>query len=314
MADVWSVDAPIGPQLSTHPDAAVGTLADGQHGVVSRRQLLDAGLSAKAIRTRVETGRLLQLHRGVYAVGHRHLRREAFWLAAVLAVPGGVLSHRDAAGLHGIRPANHRKIDVTTTGRAENHPRIAVHRTRTLGAGDVTTVGGIRVTTVARTLVDLATTVPIDHLAKAIREADRLRLLDTLSLHEAIDRTARRRGKGHAAIQHALAGHDRLATTHTRSSLEDAFLNLLHRHGLPTPQTNILVEGIEVDAVWRAQRLVVELDGWQYHRTRHAFQRDRTRDAQLARAGYRVLRFTHDQVVREPAWVVQVLRDLLQPS
>jgi hypothetical protein len=107
----------------------IATLAAGQHGVVSRGQLLDAGLSVKAIRGRIERGHLLRLHRGVYAVGHARLRREGFWLAAVLAVPGAVLSHRDAAGLHELRPANHARTDVTGCNARASQPGIRSHRT-----------------------------------------------------------------------------------------------------------------------------------------------------------------------------------------
>jgi very-short-patch-repair endonuclease len=293
----------------------IAGIADRQWGVVARRQLSAAGLTKAIIDGRLADGLLVQLHRGVYAVGHRQLRREAYWLAAVLAVPGGVLSHRDAAGLHGFRPANHRRIDVTTTGQAADRPGIAVHRTRILAAHDVTSIAGIRVTAVARTLVDLAGTIPADHLTKAIRQADRLQLIDTRALHTAMDRTKGRRGPGHRALQQALKEYERLAATHTRSSLEDAFLTLLRRHGLPAPRTNVVIEeGIEVDAAWPAAKLVVEVDGWAFHNTRDAFQQDRTRDATLMRAGYRTLRLTHDQVMRQPAWVADTLRDLLQPS
>lgn len=278
--------------------------------MVSRRQLLDAGLSVTVIRDRVRAGRLLVLHRGVYAVGHRQLRREGRWLAAVLAIPGSVLSHRDAAGLHGFRPANHAKVDVTVERRARDQTGIRVHNTRVLDADDVTTVSGIPVTTVARTLVDLAGIVPRDHLAKAIKETDRQQTFDLHAIHDAMARTRGRRGPGATALRKALAEHEALATTLTRSSLEDAFQRLLDRHRLPKAQTNVFIEGREVDVAWPSHKLVVELDGWEHHRQRHAFERDRTRDAALTAAGWRVVRFTHRQVVHRPDHVVDVLRRL----
>lgn len=290
------------------PDRVIGELAAAQSGVVARRQLVARGVATSAIERRLANGRLVPLHRGVYAVGHRHLRREGRWLAAVLAVPGSVLSHRDAAGLHGIRPANHARVDVTGR-RAARHEGIAVHGDR-LDARDVAEVQGIPVTTVARTLVDLAGTIPHDHLARALRRAEELRVLDRGDLRDALARVRTRRGPGHRAMREALAEYEAMGATFTRSSLEDAFLRVVERAGLPRPRTNVLVEGMEVDAVWRAARVIVELDGWEFHRSRHAFDRDRARDAGLTAAGWRVVRFTHGQVTRRPGHVVEVLRRL----
>jgi very-short-patch-repair endonuclease len=264
------------------------------------------------IKSRVASGHLVPLHRGVYAVGHRRLRREGFWLAAVLAAGrGAALSHRDAAGLHGLRPANHVGVDVTTPRRAADAPGIRVHRAA-LAADDVIVRDGVPVTTVARTLVDLAGVVPAHHLAKALDEAERLRVLDLRTLGEATARTRTRRGRGHRALREVLADLRARRIQLTRSDLEDRFLALLDAHGLPRPRTNAVVEGMEVDALWSAKRLVVELDGWAFHHTATAFQRDRERSNDLARAGYQVLRFTHGDVVRRPhdlaARVAEALR------
>jgi very-short-patch-repair endonuclease len=291
--------------------ARLAALAEAQWGVVSRRQLLVVGLTPAAIGGRLRSGTLARLHPGVYAYGHRQLRREGHWLAAVLAVgPRAVLSHRDAAGLHGLRPANHRRVDVTTTGQAGSTPTIAVHRTRVLDDADITAVAGIPVTTVARTLIDLAGVVPRDHLAKAVKEAEARGALDMAAVEAAIVRTAGRRGPGHRALRAAIAEHEALALSATRSSLEDAFLRRLRQAGLPRPRVNTTVEGLEVDALWETARVVAELDGWAHHRSRGAFQRDRERDAVLTAAGYRVIRFTHRDVVRRPDRVVEVLRRL----
>jgi very-short-patch-repair endonuclease len=300
------------PQNDTHRGgAAIGALAAAQWGVVARGQLLDAGLSATAIRNRVRSGHLIRLHRGVYAVGHERLRREGRWLAAVLAVgPGAALSHRDAAGLHDLRPANHALTDVTTTANRPDEPGIRVHRTRTLAAQDVTTVSGIPVTTVARTLVDLAGRIPQDHLAKAVREAERQRTFDLSAVQAAMARTRGRRGPGHRALREAIAECAALDLSATRSLLEDAFLRLLRDHDLASPAVNALIEGYQVDAVWRTARIAVELDGWTDHGTRHAFEEDRERDQALTAAGWRVLRFTHRQVTRRPDLVIGTLRRL----
>lgn len=300
------------PQTRAHRvDAVAAAFAARQWGVVARRQLLDAGLSQTAVRDRVRSGRLVRLHRGVYAVGHARLRREGHWLAAVLAAgPGAVLSHRDAAGLHDLRPANHARIDVTTTAERKGTSKIAVHRARVLAADEVTTVHGIPATTVARTLVDLAGHVPHDHLARAIREAERRRTFDFRAVETAMARVRGRRGKGHGALRAALAECAALEQHDTRSPLEDAFLRLLRDHGLPLPSTNVLVDGFVVDAVWRVQRIVVELDGRAFHDDRWAFEADRERDAALTSAGWRVVRFTHRQVTRRPDHVVETLRRL----
>ncbi len=304
-------EAPIGPQTcAPGPDAVIRGFAEGQHGVVAWWQLTRAGVTRKAVRVRLERGRLLPLHRGVYAVGHQQLRREGRWLAAVLAIgPGAVLSHREAAALHGIRPSDRFAVDVTAgRGRAGTRA-IHVHRAK-LDPADVTMLRRIPVTMVARTLLDLAAIVRPDHLAKALREAERQHLLDVGALHDAMARTRGRRGRGHDEIKRALRELADLGTT-LSSPLEVAFSRLIAEAGLPKPQTNVHLNGIEADALWAEQHLIVELDGWEHHRGRHAFQRDRTRDAELARAGYRVIRFTHRDVTQRPAWVVETLRDLL---
>jgi very-short-patch-repair endonuclease len=288
----------------------IGTLAARQHGVVSRAQLVDAGVSKRAIELRVGSSHLLRLHRGVYAVGHARLRREGHWLAAVLAVPGAALSHRDAAGLHGLRPANHRDVDVTGRHAHASRPGIRFHRTAVLGAEDVATVDGIPVTTVARTLVDLAGVVPRDHLVKAIKEAERQRVFDLTAVKAAMARTAGRRGPGHRALSEAIEEYVALGLSATHSFLEDVFLRRVRDAGLPRPSVNALVEGFQVDAVWRRRRVVVELDGWTDHGTRRGFEEDRERDALLTAAGWRVVRLTHRQVVRRPDRAIETLRRL----
>lgn len=276
-------------------------LAARQHGVVTRRQLLAAGLASSTVDDRVASGHLVPLHRGVYAVGHAHLRPNGYRLAAVLAVgPGAALSHRDAAAFHGLRNGGGTRIDVSTPARRRSTQRIRVHGGHTLDARDVTSLDGIPVTTVARTLVDLADVVPADALLKALSEAERQRTLDVKSIEEAIGRLRGRRGRGIAAVRAALAELAAHGTTLTRSPLEDHLLPLLKAHDLPRPATNAYVAGYEFDAVWHAQRLAVELDGWDTHKTRRAFQHDRTKGNAIQAAGYALLRFTHADVVGRP--------------
>ena len=254
------------------------------------------------IETRVARGVLLRLHRGVYAVGHRQLRREGRLLAAVLAAgPGAVLSHRDAAGLHGLRPANHERVDVSSMRRMRGRmPGIEIHHTTVQGPLDVTVIRSIPVTTVARTLVNLAGIVPKDQLAKALSRAELGNVLDVRAIERVLERTRQRRGPGHAAIREALAHQADHGPTLTRSELEDRFVALLDAYRLPRSKMNFHVEGFEVDACWPERRLVVELDGYIYHRDKPAFQRDREKGNALTQAGWTLLRYTYDDVVRHP--------------
>jgi predicted transcriptional regulator of viral defense system len=290
------------------------TLAERQYGVVARWQMAATGVTPSMLRGALARRTFAEIHPGVYALGHRQLRTEGHWLAAVLACgPGAALSHREAAALHGLRASNRSRTDVTTKRRLRTRRSgIDVHHSTTLDAKDITTVDGIPVTTVARTLVDLADVVPKDSLAKALREAEHLRLVDVNDLYDAMDRTRHRTGPGHARLTTLLEEHRRRGTQLTRSELEDRFLALCERHRLPRPRTNFHVESMEVDACWPAHRLAVELDGWACHKDRQAFQRDRTKANELTRAGWRVLRFTHDDVVRRPAETAALVGAMLR--
>ena len=281
-------------------DERLARLATRQQGVVSVGQLYEMGFDQFAVARRVQAGRLHRLHRGVYAVGHKTLNRNARYLAAVLAAgDGAVLSHRSAAILWGIHRSDAAKIDVTVprTCGFRSTRTIAVHRPRLTPAA--TTHAGVRVTTPGRTLQDLATAVPRRTLEKAAEMAEGLRL------HVDLDP----RHPGAARLDAVLGRHDLRRTT--RSPLEDAFLRLCDDHGIPRPQVNAQVEGFEVDFVWPDARLIVETDGRSYHATPEAFERDRARDARLTAAGWRVVRFTERQVREEAGAVADLLRILL---
>lgn len=283
--------------------------------MVARWQLGAIGLTLSMLKTRVARGSLTRLHRGVYAVGHRQLRLEAHSLAAVLAVgPDAVASHRDAAWLHGLRPGNHRRSDVTTTRRVRSTDRIDVHRTTVLTPADVTIQGGVPVTTVARTLVDLAGVVPRDHLAKAVSEAERLQRFDPRAVEAALDRTRQRSRPGRAAIESVLDEHRAHGLQLDAETLERLLLALVTAHDLPRPLIRHMVDGREVDACWPRALLAVELDGWEFHRHRRAFQRDREKSNVLTAAGWTVLRFTHHDLTQRPAYVAGQLRRVLERS
>ena len=244
------------------------------------------------------------VYRGVYAVGHRALRTEGRRLAAVLACgPGAVLSHRSAAAHWGLLATTQTRIDVTAPRSREGVPGIRLHRSRSLDAQDTTSHEGIPITTLARTLLDLAATVQSHRLERALAQAERLQLYDHRAITSVMARSNGHRGKG--ALARATAGEPKL----TRSELEARFLKLVRQAGLPEPETNSSLDapdhpGLEPDFFWPAHRLVVETDGWESHGTKSAFRSDRRKDAALTSAGYRVMRFTYDDVVYEPDTVV----------
>ena len=291
------------------PDQALAELASRQYGVVARRQLLALGLSTSAIHRRVAAGRLLPRHRGVFAVGHRAIERRGHWLAAVLACgPGSVLSHRSAAALWGIRPTAQTRFDVTTGRKASHHrPGITLHRA-TLAEIDRTTHDHIPTTSLPRTLLDLASLIPLDALVRALEEAERRRLIDTRPIDELL---ARANGHpGTRRLTQALRVYDPHHVA-TKSDLERRFVALIAKAGLPRPTLNTLVEGYEVDAFWREQKLIVELDGFAYHRSRKAFERDRKRDAALLTTGHRTLRVTGLRLAAEPQAILAEVGVLL---
>jgi very-short-patch-repair endonuclease len=233
------------------------------------------------------------------------LRPEARWLGAVLASgEGAALSHRSAAAFWGLLDDRRGFVDVTTPLRGRKGTEgIKLHRTRRLDPADVVTVRGIRVTTVERTLLDLADVVSLRVLRRAARQAEVLRL----PVGSPREKAHGRRG---ARSLGALSLH-RAGVAFTRSELEDRMLRLCRRFGVPRPEVNQPIEGKERDFVWRDARLVVEADSHEFHGTRAAFEDDRRRDLALVRAGWRVVRFTHAQIAREPAEVAAAIVDLL---
>lgn len=277
-------------------------LATRQHGVVARRQLVELGLGKGAIDRRVSAGRLLGLHRGVYAVGHLRLTQRGHWMAAVLACgSGALLSHRSAAALWDLLPGSG-QIEVSCRSNRDGPSRVLVHVVRRLRPA---LVAGIPVTDLSSTLIDLAGSVDERRLRRAVEAAERQRILDLADLRQLVTNS---RGRRVGALTTMLAAYHDLDT---RSELERRFLDLCRRDGLPLPQMNVLVAGLEVDALWPAHKLVVELDGFRFHGTRAAFERDRQRDARLQLAGFRVLRFTWRQLETKPREVARTIRVLL---
>jgi very-short-patch-repair endonuclease len=297
-------------------DAAIAELARRQYGVIARRQLLEAGVREDAIRYRLAIGRLHLLHQGVYAVGHQLIPREGRWLAAVFASgAAAVLSHRSAAALWMIRPNSRSVIDVTARHRSRSSKQIRRHVSR-LPADEVTVKEGIPVTTVPRTIFDLAASEPVDVIENLLREAEHRRLWDRLSLRHLVERYPGRRG-----VRKVRAALERLKDEpagRKRSRLEERFAPFLRHHDLPLPRFNdwILVGGrrFQVDCHWPGTGQIVELDGWEGHGTRSAFREDRARDRALRVAGYAVTRLTWNQLDDEPEAIATDLRALLNTA
>ena len=272
----------------SRPDSWIARLAARQHGVVSTVQLLAAGFTHDAIRRRVQAGWLHRIHRGVYAVGHRNITHQGWWMAAVLACgEGAVLSHRSAAMHWGLLRPTWAAVDVTvpSTGGRRRRSGIRVHRSTSLTPKAATIRQGIPTTTPARTILDLRRVVDRATLESAVAQAEVLHL--PIGTMPGVPREP------------------------TRSELERKFLRLCRRHGLPKPEVNASVGSYEVDFLWRGHKLVVETDGWGTHSTRSAFEADRARDARLKSLGHEVLRFTYRQVTWGGATVARRVGALL---
>jgi very-short-patch-repair endonuclease len=295
--------------ISAARDLRLAELAARQHGVVAHRQLLRLGFSASGIQRLLQSGRLHRVHHGVYAVGHPLLTARGRVMAAVRACGDGAFaSHITAAWLLDLLDGSGAKVHVSAESSGTRHRRgVVFHRVRRLHPDDRAVEEGIPVTSVARTLLDLAEVVRPDRLERAFEAAERLGRLDMRKLDELMGRSHGRRGL--APLRELIAAST--APEPTRSELERRFFSLMRRAGLPLPSSNVVVAGYEVDAFWRKHHLIVELDSRRHHATRRAFEADRAKDAELQLAGYRVIRITWKMVTREPAAVVATMRAFL---
>ncbi|HTU87457.1 MAG TPA: DUF559 domain-containing protein [Solirubrobacteraceae bacterium] len=288
-------------------ERAVARIAGDQDNVISREQLLGAGLGRGAIAHRVKAGMMQRLHWTVYLLGAAPPTPMGRARAAVLSCgPDAFVSHRSAAELFGLLPESDGEVDVTVVGRNFG-PRAGVrrHRVAVLPEADVTTMCGIPVTSVARTICDLAATESASELERAFQEALYRRLVTPRALAAVLAREPTRRG---AAAIRALIRDPRL----TRSQRERLLLRLIDQAQLPRPVTNVRTHGQLVDVLWPNERLIVEFDGWGAHGHRHAFENDRKRDQILVAAGYRVVRITDRQLLDEPVAVVARIAQALR--
>jgi very-short-patch-repair endonuclease len=294
----------------------VADLADAQYGVVARRQLLALGGGEEAVEVRLRAGRLHRLYRGVYSVGHRLVPREGRWLAAVLFVgPGAVLSHRSAATLWSIRGDRSGAIEVTTQSKSRSRGVVRRHFAALLD-DEVTVERGIPVTIVPRTLLDMATVLRADAVEQSLRQSERLRLYHALSLEDLLERYPRRQGV--RVVRECLRRRRELPPGMTREELEARFRVFIERSGLPHPRFNAWLSigphRYQVDCLWPQAQLIVELDGFETHGTRMAFESDRDRDRRLGVAGYKSTRVTWRQLLDIPEEIAADLRALLELS
>ncbi|MEX2470927.1 MAG: type IV toxin-antitoxin system AbiEi family antitoxin domain-containing protein, partial [Gemmatimonadota bacterium] len=300
------------PTPPTRPafDRIVDGLAGSQHGVVTRRQLMDAGIAPGVIDRRVKSGRLKRLHRGVYLVGPLlpALGRE---MAACLACgPSAVLSHRSAAVVWGLLASGRqRAVDISVRRGSPRRPGIVTHRPTRLAPDETTVLEEIPITTPGRTIYDLARTVRGRAFERAVSQVLASGRMTPEALTALAPRYAGRPG-GRRFLE--ALGED--GPRFTRSEAEARFLRLLDRARIPPPLINRVIAGYEVDFHWPAHRLVVEIDGFAYHASRRSFERDRVRDADLSGAGHRVVRITWRQLSREPLVVAARLGALLGAS
>ena len=268
-------------------DQAIATLASRAQGVVTRQELLGAGLSSEQIRRRFERGTLIAVHRGVYRVGHQAPSREARYMAAVKACGDrAVLCGRAAAHVWGLIKGAHPQPEVLAPSKRVV-PGVLTHRSLTIARADVAFWQGIPLTSVPRTLADIAASLPDYLLGRACHEAD---------------------------VRHSVTPVRRIIhgdVPISLSRLESRFVERLRDAGLALPQTNRSVGGRRVDCRWPDRRLTVELDGFRYHRTRHAWDQDRLRERQARVRGDEFRRYTYRDVFEDPAFMLAELRSLL---
>lgn len=275
------------------------------------------GLGEDAIDSRLRSGRLWRLHRGVYAIGNDVLPRDGWWLAAVMTVgDGAVLSHRSAAELWGVWRLSGGLVHVSAPDLTRSPPGIRRHYLR-LTPDEATSRRRVPVTKLARTLFDIAGETSEEGLEAAIREAEYLHGFRLSELETLLERHPGQRGA--RTIKSCLTRLGCGPRGRARSRMEIRFVRLFSGTDLPRPRLNALLDlddggrPVEVDCLWSDQRLIVELDGGEAHRTRVAFETDRERDRRLQVAGWRVLRVTWHQL-DEPTRLLADLRSLLSSN
>lgn len=296
------------PEIGQH--SALAELGARQHGVVSIRQLTGPlGYSKAAVHRAVKSGRLHPLHRGVFALGHTNLSPYGHCLAAVLAcAPNALLSHVSAAWLWDLTKISPLPASVCASSYRTPRPPLRLHEARSLAAEDRALREGIPVTSLPRTLLDLAATVRFEWLEKMVERSEDLELFDLRAVEGLLERTVGH--PGHGRLRKAIALYK--PSSFTRSGLEKRFLELCLEAGLPQPRTNFVAHGFELDCYWPEPRFAVELDVFETHGSRAAFERDRKRQEDLLLAGIGMTRVTGPRLEREPREVIRRVALLLE--
>lgn len=289
--------------------ARAAQIATAQGGPISRKQLLELGVTGHAIGHWLRRGLLHSYFRGVYLLGHEAITLKGHMMAPVLAyAPDGVLSCQSGGHWWGFHRTSRALVDVTVPGRSKRKQEgIDLHLVRSLDPRDVTEHEGVPITTVSRTLLDLAEVLPHRRLKRAVEEADRLRLFDGIAMEELLARSPGRRGLKPLRSLLADFSYDPLS----RSEFEALFFDFCVDYGLPLPTMNAPILEYTVDAHWPGTNLIVELDSRAFHLNAKAFEDDRLRDAELMLSGYRVVRVTYNQLTRQPRALAERLSRLL---
>ena len=291
-------------------DLRVAAVAARQESLITRRQLAEVGMGRGGIERRRAGGGLHRVHREVFLVGPPPVSERGRLVAALLACdPGTLISHASGLHLWGVVPQVAGAVHVTRPGRDRlRHHGITVHVTTQLDPVDVRHRHGLPVTAPARTIIDAAPGLADRDLRWLVEELLVRRLVTLEDLAATVARHPRRSGTGR--LRRILA-HELASPAFTRSEAERRLLDLIRDAGLPEPRVNRRVAGFEVDLHWPGARVVVEVDGFGFHGSRTAFERDRRRDAELQARGWRVVRLTWRRIAGEPAATVALLRRVL---
>jgi len=291
------------------PHDSLAELAAAQHGIVSQRQLAELGYSEGAVARATRSGRLHRLYRGAYGVGHPAVSQHGRYLAAIHSCgEGALLSHESAAWLWGLSPIWRQVPEITVPARGHNRTGIRIHHSTILEEEDRAEYEGIPATAVPRTLLDLGARLVTRQLEGLVEQTERRGLLDVGAVDSLIARSGRHAGR--KQLRRALALYRDPVMSRART--ERVFLDVVRRAGLPRPAINLFVAGHEIDAYWEQERFAVELDGYETHRTRAAFERDPLRIEDLKLAGIDAIRITARRLEREPDQVAKRLRMLLE--
>lgn len=294
--------------MSGECDRAIALVAARQFGVFHLTQALQNGCTATLIRDRVATGRWERLYPRVFRIRGAPPSRAHDLVAAHLWVQGGaVFSHTTAAELHGLLPST-KAIEMTTTGQLRSRDGVRVHRRALVEPSDVVALGVLRLTSVDLTMLDLAGRLTETALERCVDDILRRRLCSLPRIRWRLEQSGGPGRAGTAGLRAALAMRSE-GYRATDSFLEDAFVALCGRHGLPEPRRQVEVPGLgRVDFYYEDARIVIEIDGYEYHSDRPAFQKDRSRDNALGIGGELVLRYTYADITADAAQVASQLR------